>query len=115
MRFSGGDLETKLDEACKDYRVFALRRRSTRDDERGPSEADTELAMDELKRELLSPEMIDQISLLPVPASEIVAASKKKITDDTERLSATFEATIDSIEIKIISAATCHRMTPTSW
>ena len=45
--------------------------------------------------------MIDQISLLPVPASEIVAASKKKITDDTERLSATFEATIDSIEIKI--------------
>ena len=34
--------------------MFALRRRSTRDDERGPSEADTGLAMDELKRELLS-------------------------------------------------------------
>ena len=95
------DLEEKLAEACNDYRVMALRRRSTRDDERGPSEADTELALDELKRELLSPEMIDQISLLPVPASEIVAASKKKITDDAERLSATFQAIIDSIEIKI--------------
>ena len=95
------DLEEKLAEACNDYRVIALRRRSTRDDERGPSEADTELALDELKRELLSPEMIDQISLLPIPAIEIVAASKKKITDDTERLSATFQAIIDSIEIKI--------------
>ena len=95
------DLEEELARECNEYRMIALRRRSTRDDERGPSEADTELALDELRRELLSPEIIDQISLLPVPAIEIVAASKKKITDDTERLSATFQATIDAIEIKI--------------
>jgi hypothetical protein len=95
------DLGEELLKACNDYRVIAIRRRSTRDDERGPSEADTELALDELKRELESPEMIDQISLLPVPPSEIVAASKKKITDDTQKLAATFQTKIDGIEIKI--------------
>jgi len=95
------DLEEELAKACGEYRMIALRRRSTRDDERGPSEADTELALDELRKELLSPEIIDQISLMPVPASEIIAASKKKITDDAESLSATFQATINTIDIKI--------------
>ena len=98
------DLEEELLKACNDYRIIAIRRRSTRDDERGPSEADTELALDELKRESESPEMIDQISLLPIPPSEIVAASKKKITDDAQRLTATFQTKIDRIRDQNLSS-----------
>jgi hypothetical protein len=95
------DVEAELLKACGDYRTIALRRRSTRDDERGPSEHETALAIDELKRELESPEMIDQIELAPVPVKEIVAAAKAKITSDTIQEEATFAAEIAGINILI--------------
>lgn len=95
------DLESELEKACHEYKVFALKRRSTRDDERGPSDADLALAIDEIRRELESPEMVDQIKLSPIPPIEIIQASKEKITEQSEKIEATFTAVIDGLNVLV--------------
>lgn len=48
------EVEKKLEEECREYKEFAREYRSTQDSEGGPSETETETAVDELKRELQS-------------------------------------------------------------
>lgn len=74
-------VEKKLLEYCGDYRQTALDRRKGDDDERGPSETETNVAIDELKKELMSPEMVNVIELEAVPAPDIVDSQAQTIAD----------------------------------
>ena len=93
-------VEKKLRDACEDYRQTAKERRKGDDDERGPSEAETAVALDELKKELTSPEMVDAISIEAVPSPEVVETQSQTITDSISELEATFTATINKLSVK---------------
>lgn len=96
------DVEEALYEACKDYREIANIPRKSFDDERGPSQAETDVAIDELKRELFSPEMVDQISLSIVPNDEEVNASIHQLTETIEeRTTPEIEGNIGGISVKV--------------
>jgi hypothetical protein len=61
------DVEKGLLAHCSDYRDVAKTPYKKLDDERGPSDSEKDAAIDELKKELSSPEMVDQISIRTVP------------------------------------------------
>lgn len=73
------DVQAGLKTHCASYRDFAKDRRLDDDDQRVPSEADTKIALDDIKKELTSPEMVDQIDISVIPAPEVIHASKERI------------------------------------
>ncbi|MCO5099196.1 MAG: ATP-binding protein [Rhodocyclaceae bacterium] len=93
-------VEKKLLEHCSDYRQTALDRRKGDDDERGPSETETNVAIDELKKELTSPEMVDVIELEAVPAPDIVDSQAQTITDSIVGFEPTFFTAIGVLVVK---------------
>ncbi|MFL9458991.1 hypothetical protein AB0758_49470 [Tolypothrix bouteillei VB521301_2] len=95
-------VEEKLFDACCEYREFAKGYRKGKDDQRGPSEVETKVAIEELERELLSPEIIDQISIEIVPPKEAVAQAVGKIIQSVIRKRAeTFRAEIGEVTVKL--------------
>jgi hypothetical protein len=91
------EVEDKLKEYCADYKDFAKSRRKDDDDQRGPNEVDVKVALDDLEKELSSPEMVDQINISVIPPKEVIEASNEKIiTSVVESRSATLEGTIAS-------------------
>lgn len=104
------DVERNLKIHCGDYRDVAQKFRKRDNDQRGPSEMETSTAIDELKRELLSPEMIDQITLKVVPPKQVVESSVTRIRDDvTSRLPETFSLTLADLAVKLYLV---HDMSP---
>ena len=96
------EVENKLYDACKDYRDIAKIPRKALDDGRGPTQAETDVAIDELKKELFSPEMVDKISLTIVPNDEEVDAQIHEITDTIEeRAEPEIEGDIGGIFVKV--------------
>ncbi|MEP1032478.1 ATP-binding protein [Ekhidna sp.] len=96
------EVENKLYEACKDYRDIAKIPKKALDDGRGPSQAETDVAIDELKRELFSPEMVDKISLTIVPSDEEVNAQIHAIAETIEeRAQPEVEGEIGGIFVKV--------------
>ena len=75
------EVEEKLAKFCGDYKDFAKRRRKGGEDERGPSEPDVTAALDELEKELSSPEMVDQISIQVIPSPETISANNYKMVN----------------------------------
>lgn len=73
------DVERELKKCCGDYRDVAQSRRKKADDQRGPSQIETNAALDEFKQELLSPEMVDKISIDLVPPKNVVEESLTRI------------------------------------
>ena len=71
------DLKAKI----QDY-IEAARTTRRKDDTKGPSEAEIDSALAELKEELLSKEMIDQIQILTVPSPEDIRSARKAIADE---------------------------------
>jgi hypothetical protein len=74
-------VENGLKEHCGDYRDGALEYRKYKDDSRRPSEIETAAAIDEFKRELSSPEIVDLIEIEQVPPQEAVAQSVQQIVE----------------------------------
>jgi hypothetical protein len=78
-----GDEEEKVEEGLKkhgtDYREIAASYRKARDDTRGPSAIETRAAIDELTKELTSPEMNDAIKVAVIPPKAAVEESVKSI------------------------------------
>lgn len=93
-------VEKKLLEHCGEYKQHARDRRKGDDDERGPSEMETQVALDELKKELTSPEMVDVIFIESVPSPEVVDTQVQTIADSISRFEATFSATIGKLGVK---------------
>jgi len=83
-----GDQEDKVQDAlrehCGDYRDLAQLYRKRTDDSRGPSQIEVDTAIDEFKRELNSPEMVDLIQIEPVPPQEVVEESVHNVTKSVE-------------------------------
>lgn len=73
------EVEAGLKIHCASYRDYARNRRKDDDDQRSPSEVDTKAALDDIKKELTSPEMVDQINISVLPTEEAIHASKEKI------------------------------------
>jgi hypothetical protein len=71
-----GDQEELVEEmllkACNDYKQHAQEYRRGRDQGRGPSEIATNTAIDEIRRELQSPHMVDKIQFTEIPTQEDV-------------------------------------------
>ncbi|MDE2734212.1 MAG: ATP-binding protein [Gemmatimonadota bacterium] len=91
------EVERKLKEYCNDYRQFARARRKQDDDQRGPTELDVSAALEDLEKELKSPEMVDQINIISIPSKETIAESSKQIiTSVVDTQDATLSGTINS-------------------
>ena len=90
------EIEEKLKECCNDYREAAKNRRKG-DDQRGPTEMEVKAAIDDLEKELSSPDMVDQINITTIPAEETIKVSKGKIIESVVDIrSPTLQGTIKS-------------------
>ena len=96
-------VEAGLKEHCWDYREVARTHRTREtDDERGPSTVEVEVAVDEIKRELQSSEMVDKIAIEIMPPPEAIEHAKRSIVERvTQEGSETFRATLGDYTIKV--------------
>ncbi len=94
------EVEEQLLVHCGDYKEAAKKHRKGDDDERGPTEKEIDVALDELKKELTSPEMVDLITIDVIPSAEVVAESIRKIAASVTTRAETFRTTIDSLTVK---------------
>lgn len=91
------EVEERLKDHCTAYRDFAQNRRKGDDDQRGPTDLDIKAALDDLERDLASPEMVDRINISIIPPPDAIDATNGRIIDSvvTAR-TATLEGTIAS-------------------
>ena len=94
------EVEAGLYEKCNTYKQVAASYRKARHDERGPSDVDTSAAVDELKRELESPEMVDHIQLDDVPPPELVEETTRVVAETVQERVETFRADVRGLIIK---------------
>ena len=91
------EVEDKLEKHCNNYREFAKAWRKRDDDQRGPTDLDVKAALDDLEKELRSPDMVDQINIGVIPSKEIIEKNNEKIiTSVVDTRSATLQGTIAS-------------------
>jgi len=96
------DVESELETHCGDYKDIAKRHRRAHEDERGPEEAEVDVAVDELRKELLSPEMVDRIEFHDIPPEEALHETVQTLTHAAEgRGEATLNATIGKLRARI--------------
>jgi hypothetical protein len=96
------DVEDKLYEAVKDYRDIAKIPRKALDDERGPTAIEKDVAIDELKKELFSAEMVDKIQLALIPDDEVINENFKLISQTTtEKSEPEIEGELGGILVKV--------------
>jgi len=93
-------VETKLAEISAQYRDTALAYRKANVDSRGPSNAETDSAIDSFNKEINSPEMIDIINSDPMLPKAMVESIVKSIKNATVSDEETFRAKIGELEIK---------------
>lgn len=98
-----GDEEVKVEEGleanCGEFARYAQEYRKGADSS-GPSDAATVTAIDELKRELEAPEMVDMISLTEIPDEELLAESFGVTIDSVvEEQQETFAVTVGSLSV----------------
>lgn len=95
-------VEDALRKHCGDYREIARIYRKGQNNPKGPSEIEIDAAVDELKKELNSPEMTDHINISAPLPEEAVKQTFKQLTnsiiDSTEE---TFNATLAG-DIKVL-------------
>lgn len=98
-------VEQGLAEHCGDYREEAKKTHKEVDEPRGPGDIEVDVAVDELVKELQSPEMVDKIEIETIPDVEIVAqATQKIVADVTSQSQETFRASVGKLTIKVFLA-----------
>jgi hypothetical protein len=93
------EVQRLLKEHCGAYAEVAKRARKETDDERRPSEAETQAAIDELVNELSSVELADLIGLEPVPPPEAVAQAFQALTKAVVGREPTFKTVVAQFEV----------------
>jgi hypothetical protein len=98
-----GDEEEKVDQGlldhCGDYKEFAkVRRRGA--EGRGPSEVEIQTAVDELTREIESPQLGDIVRLAVIPAPQLVDATIGALIEHAQDAYVTFGGQIADLTIK---------------
>ena len=100
------EIEAKLEKVCAEYRNFAKEYRKRQDDERGPSPAEVDAAVDELRKELLSPEMVDRITIQEIPSPEEVEQALHALTTGArEHRQETFSASVGGLLARVYLAS----------
>ena len=100
------DIESQLEQTCRDYKDIALHFRKRQDDERGPSDSEVDVAVDEFRKELLSPEMVDRIEFHDLPPPDLVRETLQTLTSTANsRGQETLNATIGSLRARIYLAS----------
>lgn len=92
-------VEAKLEQECRAYRDVAKKHRVRGGDQRGPSELDTKTALEEIQKELASPEIIDTIRLDTAPDPSVIEQTFKTIIDAERAKQATIRVEIDGITL----------------
>lgn len=87
-------VEQKLRDVADAYIEVARRPRRGDEDMRGPSDLEVQVAVEELQRELNSPEIVDQITIEPVPPPSVVEQSLRPIIESVEDRAPSFSAAI---------------------
>jgi hypothetical protein len=95
-------VERELQAKIKDYIEAARSTRTTQEGPKGPSEAEIDAALAELKEELLSKEMIDQIQILTVPSPEDIRSSHHAIAQEVIQSEPDFTAQVgDQLRVSV--------------
>jgi Histidine kinase-, DNA gyrase B-, and HSP90-like ATPase len=88
-------VEEKLREVATDFIAVAKQpRKGSDDDARGPSEAEVQAAVDELRSEMESQEFIDLIEIETVPPPEVIEETTKPLIEAVEEEEPSFVVTI---------------------
>jgi hypothetical protein len=94
-------VEDKIYEKCKYFREVALSYRKSKDDRRGPTEVETETAVNEFQKELSSPELADVVNADPMLPPGVVEDVVKAVTDSVVgKYKERFSAVIGDLTIK---------------
>lgn len=93
------EVERLLLEHVGDVREFAKIPKKNRDGEIGPSEAETKAAVDEMQRELQSPQVVDKVMIDDVPPEEVIAAAIDHVTEAATRKQPTLSAALNGISV----------------
>lgn len=101
------DVEKALYEKSKDY-IELAKTKKYRDqaDERGPSPEEVDVAIDEVKEELESSEMVDQIELFDVPDEDILRIAKERLVNNvTQSRQESINAMVGSLSVRVYLAS----------
>ena len=100
------EIEEKLEEVCGEYRNIAKEYRKGKDDGRGPSQTEVDVAVDEFRKELISPEMVDRIDIIEVPSPEEVEQVFESLTEGTRtHRQETFSVTVGRLHARVYLAS----------
>lgn len=94
-------VEEQLRIQCNDYREIAREYRRNQDDERGPSELEAQIAIDEIRRELESPEMVDAITIGIVPPLQVVEKTVETLAETVTPRDETFRVEITDANLLV--------------
>ena len=96
------DIEKKLLETCGDYKEYAKIPKKKRDEGRGPTEIEITAAIEEIREELESSEMVDKIELINIPPKEVIEMTKNKLLEDVkESREESFIANVGTLIVKV--------------
>ena len=93
-------VEKTLRDVCEDYRQRALRPLRGDADERGPSAAETKVAVVEIQKELSSPQVVDALFIDPVPAPDVLGAQEALIAEAVGAQPPTFTAMAGELKVR---------------
>lgn len=94
------EVEKMLAEACTDYIATAKARRHGDGHGVGPTQMETDVAVSELKKELLSPEMVDALEVELIPSQELVESQTHSLTESVSQMEPTFIASVGNLTVK---------------
>ena len=95
-------VERELQAKIKDYIEAARSTRKSHASPKGPTEAEIDAALAEVKNELLSKEMIDQIQVLVVPSPDDIKSAHKAIAAEVVQGDPDFSAQIgDQLKVSV--------------
>ncbi len=92
-------VQDRLKEICTEYVAVAKNARRTGNNGSGPSQLETQVAIDELTRELSSGEIIDIVAIDEVPTPDAVKQMKKPLVDAAGKRDPTYVTHMGSVQV----------------
>jgi hypothetical protein len=94
-------VEEELEKECREYRSVAKELRKKGMDQRGPSDIETEAAVEEFRKELESPEIVDAIELTVTPEPPAIKQAQLSLVDAERSHPETFRVQVAELTIKV--------------
>jgi hypothetical protein len=94
-------VEKKLEKAIGDLINVAKTPWKDQTGDGGPGEGEIDMAISQLRDELLSPEMIDKLSLIDLPEEEVISESMRRISGPVKAKEHHWVMTADGAEVEV--------------